>query len=625
MSSYSPRVTTDRLPDYSDLGRFAGFAGWRDLPPADRAVAIFQYLANRETGLFPVQGIYEDPDPGPEYAFCDERDLVKVLTVHGHGYCGLLSPTLDGVFAHAGFEDSRIVLMKENHHCVTEVYYDGGWHYFDLDLRGLLIAGDGAVASLRAACQQRELWTDPPVAVEPFYPLDDKGAMFESFAACRLERGYHWYKNGHTTDLVLRPGESLTRFWEGQDGRWFHPWPSPGGFNLDFLSRRFSEEPRGLKCKHPGWSQWTYGNGLLRYAPRLTNQHQDFDQGAFEHKGVEVTALGIETDDGGCASFAVQSPGIIVGRVVEMGPPSQIQGAAVVYYRSLGPLSLSVSTDDGLTWTRVSSTDHAASDLVDLTPQILHRYGYRLRFDFAGRSGLADLVVHTWTQVSPPSLPRLFAGTNALQFAAGDRYGHRTSIHETRLNLRGSAQLEPHLVRLDGEHDPQSDRARIRGELVLKVGRAGGAPIKWLTLGGYFRTHLREEAARNRNAILYSTAGPDGPWFEVCGSEVPTWVDHWHYGMDGDVVLDGPADEVYVKYIGDPGLNQVWIHAHCLEHSPVSPVRVTHGYEVAGQARESSFVFAEDTDYEICCDGEPENRFIQFSVDSQPTPRPAAR
>ena len=625
MSSYSPRVTTDRLPDYTDTRRFAEFVGWRDLPPADRAVAIFRHLADRETGLFPVQGIYEDPDPGPEYAFYDERDLARVLTVHGHGYCGLLSPTLDGIFAHAGFQESRIVLMKENHHCVTEVYYDGGWHYFDLDLRGFLFTGDHVVASLEQACQKRELWTDPPVQAEPFYPMDDKGAMFESFAQCRLERGYHWYKNGHTTDFILRPGESLTRFWEGQDSRWFHPWPSPGGFNLDFLRRRFSEEPRGLKCKHPGWSRWTYGNELFNYAPRLTDQYDDFRHGACEHEGVQLTALGIETADSGHASFAMQCPGIIVGRVVEMGPPSAIEDAAVVFFRSLGPLSLSISMDHGLTWTPVSAIDHAGSRRVDLTPHVVGRYGYRLRFDFEGRSGLADLVVHTWTQASPPSLPRLFAGSNSLHFAAGDRYGHHTSLRETRLNLRDPAQLERHLVHLDGEYHPLSDGARIRGELVLEVHADSGAPIKWLTLGGYFRTHLKEEAARNRNAILYSTNGPDGPWMEVCRSGVPTWVEHWHYGMDGDAVLEVPVETVFVKYVADPGLNQVWIHAHCLEQAPASPVRVTHGYEVDDQLRECSFVFTGDADYEITCDSEPENRYIQFAADSQPTLPHSAR
>ncbi|MEA1997102.1 MAG: hypothetical protein U9N45_05660 [Gemmatimonadota bacterium] len=237
---YTPRVTTDRLPDYTEPGRFAQWREWRELPQAEKAVAIWKFLTDYETGLYPVQGIYEDPDPGPEFSFFDERDLVKVLNVHGHGYCGLLSPTLDGIYAHAGFPDHRIHNMDANHHCVTEVFYNGGWHYFDMDLRGLLYKADGTVANIREAMTERSLWTDPPVKVEPFYPLDNKKAMFESYARCKLTPMYHYYKNGHTMDFELRPGESLTRFWQPQQGgRWHHPWPNPAGFNLKFLSRKF--------------------------------------------------------------------------------------------------------------------------------------------------------------------------------------------------------------------------------------------------------------------------------------------------------------------------------------------------------------------------------------------------
>ena len=615
MSVYSPRLTTDSQPDYSDLRRFVDFSGWRDLPASEKAVAIWRYITDRQTGLFPVQGIYEDPDPGPEYAFYDERDVSKVLNVHGHGYCGLLSPTLDGIFTHAGFEDSRIIRMKENHHCVTEVFYDGGWHYFDVDLRGMLYKPDGSIASLQEACSTRSLWVDPPVASEPFYPLDDKEKMFESFARCRLERLHGWFKNGHTMDFVLRPGESLTRYWDPQ-GRWFHPWPAAGGFNMDFLRRRFSTEPRGLKCKHPDWATWSYGNGLWVYAPTLREGFTDLAQGAREQEGAHLTGRGLETTDGGHVTFAVQSPYIIVGEVEEMGPPALIHGAATVSYQSLGSTTASVSTDDGFTWQAVGGTVGAARTLVDLTPHVVGRYGYQLRFDLPEGSGLAALRVETWTQLSPPSLPRLHAGANRLHFATSDRYGHHTSVKEIRLNLREPAQLERYLVRLDGDYQPLREAAKIRGEVVLKVEAPSGAPIQWLTAGGYFHSHLGSRTDENRNAILYSVDGEDGPWEEICHGEVPAWVEFWHAGMDGDAVLDEAVEAVYLKYVGDPGLNQIWIYAHCLEPAAPSPIKVTHGYELDGERTEEMFVFEEDSDYAIDCPSEPTNRYLRFGVDS---------
>ncbi|MEW6750452.1 MAG: hypothetical protein AB1505_05675 [Candidatus Latescibacterota bacterium] len=439
MSTYSPRVTTDRLPDYWDLARFAAFPAWRDLPPAEKAVALWRYVTDRQTGLYPVQGIYEDPDPGPEYAFFDERDLCKVLNVHGHGYCGLLSPTLAGIFA----------------------------------------------------------------------------------------------------------------------------------------------------------------------------------QGALDHTGVRLTDRGLEAEDGGWVTFAVRTPYIIVGQVVEMGPPGLVTGAATVSFRSLGALCLSVSTDEGCTWKRVAGLRQAGEGEVDLTPHVLGRYGYRVRFEFQGAGGLLAISIDTWTQLAPPSLPRLFAGANALHFATGDRYGYRTSVKEVRLNLRHPAQLERHLVALAGQYEPLRTQARMRGEAVLRVDALPGRPVQWLTAGGYFHAHLGPAAGQNRNAILCSATGPEGPWMPVCQPRVPEWADHWHYGMDGDVVLPRPAETVYLKYVGDPGLNQVWIYAHCLEGAPQSPVRVTHGYEVAGQSREDAFVFTEAADYEIHCPAEPANHFLRFAVDSE--------
>lgn len=618
MTAFSPYITTDRLPDHGDLTRFGQFPAWRDLPAAEKAIAMFRYMANRETGLYPVQGIYEDPDPGPAYSFYDERDLVKAMNVHGHGYCGLLSHILDGAYAHAGFEDSRIQGMDANHHTVTEVFYDGAWHYFDLDLRGMLIRDDGSVADLKDACAVRSLWTDPPAGVTPFYPGDyEKEKMFEGFAACKTTPEYRWYKNGHTMDVALRPGESLTRWWQPQGSRWFHPWPNPGGFDLEFLTRRFNEPPRGIKCKHRDWSVWAQGNALFSYTPNLSSDSDDFEAGAYDFEGVETSPDGLMSSEG-FATFEVRTPYIIVGEVKEMGPPAEIEGAAQLSYRSLGPVVVNVSTDNGLTWQVADRARTAESRAVDLTPHVLHTYGYLLRFDFGPESGLAKLDLHTWGQLAPVSLPRLFEGENRLSFNLGDRHGHSTTSKEIRLNLRDPAQLERHLVRLDGSYEPLRHLSKIEGEAVIKVNAKPRTQIRWLTAGGYFNTHHGPDADKNRNAIEWSTSGPEGPWTRLDAPDVPDWVRHWHYGIDGDIVLDDPAETVYLKYTGDPGLNQIWVYAHCepLSANRVTPVHITHGFTIDGEITEVSHTFAEPTEYTITCPSQPENCFLRLSVDT---------
>jgi len=619
---YTPRVNNSRLPDYTEIGRFVEFDAWRNLPPQEKATALWSWLTDSITGLYPVQGIYEDPDPGPAFPFFDERDLVKVLNVHGHGYCGLLSPTLDGIYAAAGFPDSRIHNMDANHHCITEVYYDSGWHYYDMDLRGMLYRPDGTVASAWDAMTVRSLWTEPSRRIEPFYPLDDKPGMYESFRACKLTPMYHWYKNGHTMDYILRPGESITRWWQPQGGRWFQSWPNQGGFDYSFLTRKFNQEPRGLKSKHDGWSKWTHGNALFSYSPRLGSAWQDFQRGAYDFRDVEPRALGIvATSDRGYAVFEVRTPYIIVGKVYELDRPDKIDDAATVSYRSLGAVKVNVSTDNALTWQTVGGVDHAGSQALDLTGQVLHGYGYLVRFDFDREgSGLAELAIDTWCQLAPVSLPRLLAGENRMSFSLGDRYGWPTTVREIRLNLRNPARLERHLAKMQADYDPLRDSQKLKGEAVIRVPAKPGSRIKWFTAGGYFYTYPGKETVNTKNAIYYSTAGPDGPWRPVATSKVPDWVLSWHYGLDQDVVLDEPADTVFVRYVGDPAVNQIWIYAHCLpEEVPESArVRLTHGYEIGGQYLEKSFSFEGPGEYVVDCQSTPENRLIRFECPSVP-------
>ncbi len=120
--------------------------------------------------------------------------------------------------------------------------------------------------------------------------------------------------------------------------------------------------------------------------------------------------------------------------------------------------------------------------------------------------------------------------------------------------------------------------------------------------------------------MIGSTAGPDGPWKEAARSRVPDWVVHWHYGMDPDVVLDEPAEIVYLKYVGDPAVNQIWVYAHCQgrTESNKNPIKVTHCYEQDGEIQERSFQFSGKSEYTINCETEPVDRFIRFELPSRP-------
>jgi hypothetical protein len=182
-----------------------------------------------------------------------------------------------------------------------------------------------------------------------------------------------------------------------------------------------------------------------------------------------------------------------------------------------------------------------------------------------------------------------------------------------RLNLRDAKQLEKYLAKLNGDYDPLRHQSKLHGEAVIKVDAKPGEKIKWFTAGGYFNTRIGKDARKTANEVLYSTAGPDGPWTSIVKSGVPTWVAHWHYGMDEDVVLDTPAEKVWFKYVGKPGVNQIWIYAHSMpDGGDNGNIQLTHGYKLGDELVEKKFTFGSSQDYTVTCPREPDNLYLDL-------------
>jgi len=146
------RVTSEHTADTTDLNRFRQFPAWKDKSGNDLAIAIWKYLCDYETGLYHFNEILEGPDPFDEYAAV--RDPLKIMNVYNMAYCGIFGPVLDGIFQGVGFEDARSFGVEAWSHCTTEVWYDGGWHYFDLDVRGALADANGPGRAKQPASAQ---------------------------------------------------------------------------------------------------------------------------------------------------------------------------------------------------------------------------------------------------------------------------------------------------------------------------------------------------------------------------------------------------------------------------------------------------------------------------------------
>jgi hypothetical protein len=611
------RLTSEHTADMTDLKRFRQFHQWKDKTGNDLAIAVWQYLCGYETGLYHFNEILEGPDTFDEYATV--RDPLKILNVYNMAYCGIFGPVMEGIFHGIGFEQGRSFGLELWNHCATELWYDQAWHYFDLDVRGILVDADGTVVSLKEAKRNRGLWTNPPITVKPFFPKDqDKNKVFEIYRDSRVHYYYRWFEGSHTMDFYLRQGESFTRFWQPQGGRWNH---LPRYNKTKWIKDLIQTEPVGAKPNHRNFTRWNHGNGLFHYAPDLSETSTDFVDGVYAAVNLISGKEGLHLKQAGEGHviFEVFTPYIIAAKINDPDNLTDDTEASVVTIESILPIKAEVSLDNGITWEAAGTIKPSGKVNLDLTHKIKGTYGYLLRLSTSGKEtapAIKSITIDTWVQVAPISLPRLKKGKNHFQYELGDRYGLITIPMLVKPNTADPADLQKHLVAMPEDYDPQRHTCRIKGDAVLRLKAPEGMKIAWLSAGATFRTYQGQQANRTDNRIAYSVGQP-ADFKEVYKSSVPTWTNHWRCNWDTDIVLDKPAEHVFVKYTGNPGLNVIRACLHLLpKQPPKSNLQIAHGFSINGQVQTRTIKLDKPDEYIIECESKPENIFIEMTVPS---------
>ncbi|MBA7477758.1 hypothetical protein ES707_13172 [subsurface metagenome] len=612
------RLTSEHTADTTDLKRFRQFPEWKDKTGNELAIAVWKYLCGYETGLYHFNEILEGQDLFDEYATV--RDPLKILNVYNMAYCGIFGPVMDGIFQGIGFEQGRSFGVELWNHCATELWYDREWHYFDLDVRGILVDADGTVVSLDETRRNRSLWTNPSIKVEPFFPNnEDMNKVFEIYRDSRINYNYRWFEGSHTMDYYLRQGESFTRFWRPQGGRWNH---LPLYNKIKWVKDLIQTEPVGMKPNHRDFTRWNHGNGLFHYAPDLSEASTDFADGVYAVENLTPGKKGLHLKQAGKGQvvFEVFTPYIIVAKVNDLDDLADDAEASVVTIWPYLPVSAAVSLDNGITWEAAGKFEPGGKENIDLTHKVKGAYGYLLKLTTSGKESspaIKSITIDTWVQVAPISLPRLKKGKNHLQYKVGDRYGHVTIPMLVSPNTGDPADLEKHLIATPEDYDPERSTCRIRGEAVLRLSAPAGMKIAWFSAGATFRTYQGQQAKQTDNRIAYSVDRPVD-FKEIYKSSVPTWTNHWRCNWDTDVVLDKPAEQVYVKYTGDPGLNTIRACLHLLpKQTPKTGLQITHGFSINGRLQTKTIDLDKPNDYTIECESEPENVFIEMTVPSR--------
>ena len=275
----APRVLSPHNADAYSMRTFAEFPRWRDLAGDAKVYEIYKYLVDRRTGIYPMgAGAWEGRDAVYEFGYI--RDPVKMINVYSVGYCDMLGPTMAGIMQDMGIGPSRTLNLPGWGHVVAEMFYDGKWHYLDLDVRAVFRRPDGSLASMDEAQRDDSLWQGGSTPL--FFPLDNLANTRKVYAATPVQIRHGVNMGGHTMDYVLRQGETFTRWWQPQGDRWNHH----DAYNKSPFPRNLLEqEPRGPKCKHPSFTIHTRGNGRFVYAPDLTERSSDFADGVYDAQG----------------------------------------------------------------------------------------------------------------------------------------------------------------------------------------------------------------------------------------------------------------------------------------------------------------------------------------------------
>ena len=634
---YSPRILSSRTADAYSARTFAAHPAWKDLAADAKARAMFEYLTDPETGLYPLgAGAFEGGDKAYEFGLV--RDPIKIVNVYGYGYCDVLGPVMAGLWEQGGCGAARTVNLPGLQHVACEVLANDRWRYLDVDLRGMFLSSDGGLRSLDEARHDSSLWQRE--RGPRFFPMDDLANLQSQFVESKVEHRYSVALAGHTLDFVLRRGETFTRWWQPQGGRWL----VADGDAKDPARRELLErEPRGPKSKHAQFTSHTHGNGRFVYQPNLKQNAGDFEDGVFDSHNVRVTETGLTLANPGegWAVFEVRSPYVIVPLVGKLDDPKDDKEASVVEVDA-ADATLAWSPDFGDTWITLEPKQWPAT--LDLTAQVAGSYGYLLKIGLKGKPATAvvrSLKMTTWVQIAPAALPGLKGGENSFELKTGDHYGLPTRVLSIQPNATDENSFLHYLLRAPREFDPTSRSERAKGSMIARLPSLPKSKIAWFSAGASFGMSVGQDAPPPKNAIAYAVNTPVDfrPLFiEVSGGlrhpdqegdksapednkpvARPTPQSHWHYNIDREVKLDQPADTVYVRYDASPALNSYRLFAHCHDDVPTKPtsLRVVHTWTEAGRPREHSQTLEPGAvRYQITAGADPMNVSLEMSVPS---------
>jgi hypothetical protein len=522
---FSPKVLQEGQIDASNLESLArGICEQaKAVSPRDKAEAIWRFFLT--DGRFVKPGFwyhiagwaYEEPSG-------EVLDPVRLLNSYGFGLCYHIAPLLEAVYEAAGFSDARVWFLTG--HTVTEVFFDGGYHYFDSDMLGYNPVGKGNPRRLPVASVP-QLERNPDIILgkllsptradsaqvdSPWYPADVQEAAMSGLAELFTTTRDNWvfpfarYSQGHAMNFVLRPGERLTRYLQPENPKLYYlPYHFDGKTWQEFPQEvaqyaiRTEDGPKSQR------DQRHWATGRQEYRPRLSEKESYYPQWqtGFNHNlklpgrtGNHGEFLTRENpEQSASAVFEMPSPYVLIDATFRL----QVHLASVRH-----SVSAETSTDGGLSWQPSGHLTGPFEGPWETESQVIARsehgrltavsgtYGYLLRVTFRGPPPaaairLSSIGFQSRFQLNPRTLPELRPGRNSLVFTAGSPVQRRSIPVRLDDLSRQSARLSGIDYREEqGQGLLLASSHSQGGEVIFELKNPDGSPLRGFEAGGRF-------------------------------------------------------------------------------------------------------------------------------------------
>jgi len=301
-------------------------------------------------------------------------DPVKVFNVYGYNTCGNDSICLATLWRQAGL---KVAPARALGHCISQVFYDGHWHFYDGDMHSVYLLRDNeTVAGEQDIVRDHDLirrthskgilfpdtwWSEPEMCSMYF---------FEGPVA-----GERSGTSDTTMNMVLRPGEALVWRWGQVRPLKYH----------------------GMLRTTPTYEDVIY-NGLWEYRPDFSRDV--WRQGAAVVENITIGPDGLAADQGktGTVVWSMRSPYVFVGGQLE------VEGTGAKFF----------ICQDGKTW-------RSAQENLDKFFSIVGPacYEYQLKCQLEGPSRLRRLAIINNVQMAPLALPEMIVGENVFTYSDG--------------------------------------------------------------------------------------------------------------------------------------------------------------------------------------------------------------